>query len=189
MMELSQMTVTKTSARTVGVLAEFADVGSLLTAAAKMRDKGYKNFDCHSPFAIHGMDSAMGAKRSPLGWIVGIAAIIGGSGALLMQWWMSAVDYPIIISGKAFNSFQAWVPITFELTILLSAFGAVFGMLALSGLPRLYHAVFSSDRFAKATDDGFFISVEEDGDGFNVEEVTRFLESIGGKNVETLTEA
>ena len=188
MMEMAQMTATKTSARTVGVLAEFADVGSLLRAATKMCDKGYKNFDCHSPFPIHGMDDAMGEKRSPLGWIVGIAAVIGGTGGFLLQWWPSAVDYPIIISGKAFNSFQAWTPITFELTILLSAFGAVFGMFALAGLPRLYHVLFSSDRFAKVTDDGFFISVEEDGDGFNAQEVGRFLESIGGANVEALTE-
>lgn len=170
------------------VLAQFASPKELIMAAKKTRGAGYKKFDCHSPFPIHGMDQAMGEKQSILGWIVGSMAFIGGTIGLLLQWWTSAIDYPIVISGKAFFSFQAFVPITFELTVLLSAFGAVFGMFALNGLPRLHHPIFNSDRFAAVSNNGFFLSVERADAKFDPIQTTSFLESIGGKHVETLNE-
>lgn len=170
------------------VLAEFADVDALLRAAEKIRAAGYRKFDCHSPFPVHGLDAAMGEKQSPLGWIVGLMALIGGSGALLLQWWTSAVDYPLIISGKPLFSYQAFVPIIFELTVLLSAFGAVLGMFALNGLPRLYHPIFNSDRFGAATDSGFFVSVEAEDPKFNVDQIKQFLTSAGAIYVEVVKE-
>ena len=171
-----------------GVLAEFADPASLMKAAEKTRYAGYKKFDCHSPFPIHGMDAAMGLKRSPLGWIVGLAALIGTSAALGLQWWTSTIDYPLVISGKPFFSFQAYVPVTFALGVLLSAFAALIGMLVLNGLPRLHHPTFYSDRFARVTDDGFFISIEAADPKFDAQETIKFLESIGGTNPEVLKE-
>jgi hypothetical protein len=132
------------------------------------------------------MDGAMGLKRSPLGWIIGFAALIGTSGALALQWWTSSVDYPLVISGKPFFSFQAYVPVTFALGVLLSAIAALVGMLALNGLPRLHHPVFYSERFAAATDDGFFVSIETDDPRYDDARTKELLESIGGKDLEVV---
>ena len=174
----------KTGGKKIGVmLAQFESPSALLDAAKKVRDAGYKKFDCHSPFPIHGMDGAMGLKRSPLGWIIGFAALIGTSGALALQWWTSSVDYPLVISGKPLFSFQAYVPVTFALGVLLSAFAALVGMLALNGLPRLFHPIFYSERFAAATDDGFFVSIESDDPLYDDVTTKGFLESIGGRNI------
>ena len=125
-----------------GIIAEFENPAELLRAAEKMRDAGYKKFDCHSPFPIHGMDAAMGLKRSPLGWMIGILGIAGALGGYYMQYWMSTVDYPLVIAGKPFNSYPAYVPVTFGVGVLLGAFMAVFGMLHLNRLPQLFHFVF-----------------------------------------------
>jgi len=171
------------------MLAEFAGPGSLLEAARQVRTAGYTKFDCHSPFPIHGMDAAMRLKRSPLGWIVGLAAVIGTSSALGLQWWTSTIDYPLVISGKPLFSFQAYVPVTFALGVLLSAVAALVGMLALNGLPRLHHSVFHSDRFAKFSDDSFFVSIEADDPLFDTEKTREFLQHIGGENVEVLRES
>ena len=170
------------------ILAEFDGPAELLRAAEKVRDAGYNRFDCHSPFPIHGMDAAMGLKRSPLGWIVGIAALVGTSSALALQWWTSTIDYPLVISGKPFFSFQAYVPVTFALGIVLSAFTALIAMLALNGLPRLNHPLFNSVRFDKVTSDGFFISIEGRDPLFEAEKTKAFLESVGGKNPEVIQE-
>lgn len=171
---------------TQAILAEFDNPAALLKAATVLRDAGYNKFDCHSPFPIHGMDKAMGLKRSPLGWMVGLAALAGTSGALALQWWTSTIDYPLVISGKPLFSFQAYVPVTFALGVLLSAATALIGMLALNGLPRYHHPVFYSDRFAKASDDGFFISVEINDKIFDVEQTRGLLEQSGGNNIEIL---
>ena len=168
------------------ILAEFDSAHSLLKAAEKMRDGGYTKFDCHSPFPIHGMDGAMGLKRSPLGYIVGTMGLIGMVGMILLTYWTSAVDYPLVISGKRFFSWQAFVPVIFAITVLFSAFGAFFGMLSLNQLPRLFHPLFNSEKFGRVTDGGFFVSVQADDPIYDVARVTAFLESIGGKNVEVV---
>nr|MBN2278174.1 DUF3341 domain-containing protein [candidate division Zixibacteria bacterium] len=170
-----------------GLLAQFDSPAVLMEAARKTGEAGYRKFDCHSPFPIHGMDRAMGLKRSPLGWIIGLAALIGTSGALALQWWTSTIDYPLVISGKPFFSYQAYVPVTFALGVVFSAFAALIGMLAINGLPRFHHPVFYSDNFVRATDDGFFISLEAADPKFHIEQSRIFLESIGGKNVEVLS--
>lgn len=169
-----------------GVLAEFGSPQQLLDAAARVRDAGYKRFDCHSPFPIHGMDDAMGVKRSPVGYIAGICGAIGGILGYGIQYWTSVVEYPIVIAGKPFNSYQAFVPVTFGLTVLFAAVGAVLSMLILNRLPQWFHGVFYSDRFAKVTDDGFFISIESDDKQFAEQQTRQFLESIGGRSVEVL---
>jgi len=174
------------SKKILGIIARFESAADLMQAAGKTRDAGYKKFDCHSPFPIHGMDKAMGLKRSGLGWLVGIAGIIGTSSALALQWWTSTIDYPIVISGKPLFSFQAYVPVTFAVGVLLSAFTAMFGMLILNGLPRWFHPLFYSDTFSRFSDDGFFISVESGDPKFDPEQTGKFLESIGGKDLEQL---
>ena len=166
------------------ILAQFDSANDLYHAAEKLRDNGYKEFDCHSPFPIHGMDEAMGLKRSPLGYIVFVIGALGLIGIMTLMWWTSAVDYPLVISGKPFFSYPAFVPITFALTVLTSAIGATISMLAINQLPRLVHPVFSSDRFGKFSDDGFFVSVEANDKKYDETKTAEFLKSIGGKHIE-----
>lgn len=170
----------------VGVLARFKNPAELLAAAKKTHNAGYKNYDCHSPFPIHGLDAAMGLKRSPLGWIVGLAGLVGTSSALALQWWTSTIEYPLVISGKPFFSYQAYLPVTFALGVLMGAATALIGMLALNGLPRFNHPVFNSVKFARASDDSFFISIEKVDPQFDTAKTKSFLESIGGTDVEVL---
>ena len=178
---------TPTIHKTYAALAEFEGTAGLLKAAAKVRDAGYKKFDCHSPFPIHGMDAAMGLKRSAVGYIAGICAFIGGAFGLWLQWWTSAVDYPLVISGKPFFSYQAFVIVTFGLTVLGGALGAFFSMLIINRLPQLFHGIFYSPNFGKFSDDGFFVSIESDDPRFDEKGTVAFLESIGGRNVELVT--
>ena len=138
------------------ILAEFDTTAELIEAAKKVRAAGYEKYDCHSAFPIHGMDQAMGLKRSPIGFVVAIMGTIGLLGALGLQWWTSTIAYPLNISGKPFFSFQAFIPVTFALTVLLSAFGAMFGMLAFNKLPQFYHTIFHSERFKRFSDDEYF---------------------------------
>ena len=172
--------------RTLGVLGQFDSPVALLSAARGVRDAGYKAFDCHSPFAIHGMDEAMGMRRSGLGWVVGAAAICGVGGGFGLQWWASTIAYPFVISGKPFNSFQAFVPITFGVGVLISATVTVLGMFHFNRLPRLHHPVFFSDTFRQASNDGFFISIEAEDKKFNEQTAMDLLRSLGAKHVEAL---
>ena len=119
-----------------GILAEFADPGTLVSAARSVREAGLKRWDSYSPFPVHGIEGAMGIRPTVLPWLVLGAGITGGAVALLMQWWTNAVNYPLNISGKPLFSLPANIPVTFELIILFSALTAFFGVLALNGLPR-----------------------------------------------------
>ncbi len=168
------------------VLAEFGTPGALLKAAEKVRDAGYQKFDCHSPFPIHGMDAAMGLKRSPVGYIAGVCGLLGGTFAMWLQWWTSAVDYPVVISGKPLFSFQAYIVVTFGLTILGAALGAVIGMLMVNRLPQWFHGVFYSKNFGRFSDDAFFVSIDADDPKFDPEQISSFLESIGGTQIEVV---
>jgi len=174
--------------RLFGYLAEFESVGELMKACVQVRDAGFKRWDAHTPFPVHGLDSAMGLRTTKLPWAVFFAGATGAGLGLLMQWWMNAVDYPLNISGKPLFSIPANIPITFEVTILLSAITAFIGMLAFNGLPRFYHPVFQSERFRRVTNDRFFISVEARDPKFRAEETRSFLESLGAAQVESLEE-
>ncbi len=169
-----------------GILAEFKNPGHLMRAAKLTNKAGYKKFDCYSPFPIHGMDDAMGLKPSKLGNIVMGHAIFGFLGAIALQVWTSSIAYPINISGKPFANLPAMVPVTFELTILLSAFGAVFGMFFLNNMPKHHNSVFNSEKFRKVTDDGFFVIIESEDDLFDQEKTTKFLQDAGAVHLETI---
>lgn len=172
-----------------GILAEYDSTHSLLAASAKVRDAGFKKWDTHTPFPIHGIDEAMGIRRTILPLVVLISGLTGCIAGLSLQWWTSAVDYPVIISGKPMFSIPAFIPITFELTILFSVFGAVFGMLGLNRLPLFYHGVFNSRRLAeRMTTDRFFISIEAIDPKFDVSRVRELLRGTGATEIEVVEE-
>jgi len=171
-----------------GILAEFKNPKELTDVAKDMVSAGYTKFDTYSPFPIHGIDKAMNLKKSKLGWIVFGHALIGFTGAISMMYFMAVMDYPMNISGKPFFNAPAWVPITFELTVLLSAFGAVFGMFFLNGLPKLHNPLFNVERFKKATDDGFFACIEAEDDKFEAEKVKDLFEKAGATYIEEVYE-
>lgn len=179
---------TATDSKPVLLLAEYDTPTAVLKAAEKLRDGGYKKFDAHTPFPVHGMDKAMGMGDSPLGWIVIVMGITGCLSGALMIWWMNGIDYPIVVGGKPPFSIPSMIPVMFELTILLSAFGTVFGMFGLNQLPRHHHPVFYSDRFAAATDDKFFISVEADDPNFDLKKTRALLETTHPTFVEVVEE-
>ena len=170
--------------KSYGLLAQFEHPGALYKACEKVRDAGYSAWDAHTPFPVHGLEKAMGLKRSVVPWIVAIMGFSGAGLGFLLQYWTSAIDYPLIISGKPFNSYPAFVPVTFELGILLGSFGAVFGMLGLNKLPTLYHSLFNSERFARVTDDGFFISIEARDPNYDAQRTRKLLEDAGAVAVE-----
>ena len=172
-----------------GVLAEFKSPAALLRAAERVRDAGYRRFDCHSPFPIHGMDEAMGLSRSPLGWIVGAAALIGGGLGFLFQTWVHTKAYPLVIAGKPYFAYQAFVPVTFGLAVLFGAVTSVIGMLALNRLPQPWHPVFFSERFDRCSTDGFFLSIERQDPQFAPQRTVAFLQEIGAQRVELLKES
>lgn len=169
-----------------GVLAEFAHPGELLHAAEAVREAGYRHFDTHSPFPIHGMDKAMGLGNSIVGWITLGGGITGLALATLMQWWMGAYDYPIGISGKPFFAVEPSIPIMFELTVLLASLATAAGMFALNGLPRPYNPLFYSKNFLRVTDDAFFLHIAASDGRFNQEATTKMLQDLGASNVETI---
>ncbi|MEP0545390.1 MAG: DUF3341 domain-containing protein [Rhodothermales bacterium] len=168
----------------VGLLAEFSNPGDLVEAVESVRRAGYTQIDTFSPFPIHGMDRAMGLSPSKLGYLVIGGGLTGCALAFLMQWWMGAVDYPLNISGKPFFSVEPSVPIAFELTILFSALAAVGGMFALNGLPKPYNPLFYSQRFARATDDGFFLQVAQGDKQFDRAATAALLRDHGALGVE-----
>lgn len=187
--------------RVHGYLAEFDSVKDLYHAAEEVRDAGFQRWDVHSPFPIHGMDHAMGVKRSKLPWLVFFGGMTGTCVAFTLQtltqtnFWSSiglgflqtlAETYPTVVQAKPTDiwTLPAFFPVMFELTILFSAFTTLFGLLGLMGLPRLNHPLFVSKRFGKFSDDGFFVCIEARDPHFHAEKTKSFLEKIGGKNIE-----
>lgn len=169
-----------------GLLAEFAHPGELLHAAEAVHGAGFRHFDTHSPFPIHGMDKAMGMGNSKVGWITLVGGITGLGLATLMQWWMGAVSYPINISGKPFFAVEPSIPIMFELTVLLASLATAAGMFAMNGLPRPYNPLFYSKNFVRATDDAFFLHIAASDDKFDQEATARMLQELGASAVETI---
>src|SRR5690606_35270345 len=143
-----------------GLLAEYDTPGEILKASRVIRDAGYTKWDTYTPFPVHGIDKAMGIKMTHLPWIVLGAALTGLGTAILLQWWTNAIDYPFVISGKPMWSVPANVPIMFELTVLFSAFATLGSMLALNGLPQPSNPLDLKERFAKSTDDKFFLLIQ-----------------------------
>ncbi len=169
-----------------GLLAEFTSAADVVAAAKQLRTAGYRNLEVHSPHAIHGIDKVLGAKRPPLPWAAIAGGVIGLAGGLWMAWWMNAVDYPLIISGKPMFSFLPSLPVAFELAILLAAFAVFGGTIALGGLPRPANRLFRVPSFARATNDRFFIAVEQSDEAFGSGETKHLLYDAGSVGVESI---
>lgn len=171
-----------------GFLVGFDKVDELLVGATKVRDAGYTCWDAHTPFVIHGLDAAMGIKKTVLPYIVFLAGLTGTCAGILLQWWTNAFDYPYLISGKPLFSLPANIPVAFETTILFAAISALVGMLALNGLPRLSHPLFANRSFKRVTDDRFFISIEARDPLFDPAKTRELLQSISDQPVEEVEE-
>jgi len=167
-----------------GALGRFAGPRELLAACETVRDAGFRRWDAHTPFPVHGLDRAMGLRPSVLPRIVFVLGFGGAAAAFLFQVWVHTTAYPLVISGKPFLSWPAFVPVTFEVGVLCGALGAVFGMLGLNRLPRHHHPLFNSREFERATNDGFFISIESDDPQFDAERTPGLLRQAGAAHVE-----
>jgi len=169
-----------------GYLAEYDTPGELVEAARKVRDAGYTDFDCYSPFPVHGIDDAMGIKRTILPLLVFGGGFTGMIGGFFLQWWMNAYNWPWNISGKPAWSLPANVPIGFEATILFSVLTTFFGMWILNKLPQVWHPLFRSDRFLRATDDGFFLGIEAKDRRFDKDDTRALLANAGALQVDAV---
>jgi len=166
-----------------GLMAEFDDPAKLLAAARLARGAGYRRMDAYSPLPIEGLAEAIGFRHTRLPLIVLIGGIVGCVGGYLLQYYVSVIAYPLNIGGRPFHSWPAFIPVTFEMTILVAAVSAVVGMLALNRLPMPYHPVFNVPRFALATRDRFFLCIEATDPRFEREGTRRFLEGLGPREV------
>ena len=166
-----------------GLGAEFPSAASLLHAAKKVQALGFRRWDVYSPFPVHGMDHAMGFKRSRVSLFSLIGGFIGLGTAFALIYYTSALNYPLITQGKPYFALEPSLPIFFELTILLTAFGTVLGLLLLTLLPRFHHPVFNWDRFQRVTDDGFFIVLEAADPQFSNDNSRKLLQEIGGTHI------
>jgi hypothetical protein len=166
-----------------GLGAEFSSAAALLEAAKKIYSHGFKKWDVYSPFPIHGMDHAMGFKRSRVSLFSLIGGFTGLTTAFVLIYYTSALNYPLIVQGKPYFALEPSLPIFFELTILLTAFGTILGLLLLTLLPRLHHPVFNWDRFQRATDDGFFLVLEVTDPKFDPTASRQLLQGMGGTHI------
>ncbi|PAY20359.1 hypothetical protein CKO51_06850 [Rhodopirellula sp. SM50] len=182
------MSETKIETTVHGMMAEFTTVDSLLSACRRIRDAGYTKTDAYTPFPVHGIDKALGIKPTALPWICLIAGATGTCIALVMQIWMNSIDYKYIISGKPYISLPAFIPVAFELTILLASFGAFFGMWALNGLPKFSNPMFTDPRFDRATDDRFFLYVDASDERYDPSGVRNLLADTGSDYINEVVE-
>jgi len=166
-----------------GIMAEFDTAAQLVVAARKVREAGYTKTDAFSPYPIHEIDEALGIKKSILPFMILAGGITGLLGGLALVYYVHVLDYPIIVGGRAHFSLPAFIPPMYELTILLAAATAVFGMLFLNGLPSPYHPVFNVPRFALASREKFFLVIEAKDENYDYGATKAFVEGLGAQEV------
>lgn len=198
---ISQEAAAADDVKVFGIVAEYDNVTDVMAATQAAYDAGYRKMDVHSPFPIHGIDDALGVKPTILPWIVLGMGLTGMSLGILLttftmtNWipvpsWMPTnfEGYRFLISGKPFDSFAAFIPVIFELTIMFSAYTAVFAMFLLNKLPLLYHPLFNSKNFRRATQDRFFLAIESQDRNFDADDTAAFLKEHKALNTELINE-
>lgn len=175
----------KESSGLYGLMAEFETPTDAVEAAKKTYAAGYRKLNAYSPYPIHELWEAIGVKKTILPVLIFFGGLIGGLGGFLMQYYILVIDYPINVGGKPMSiySWPAWIPITFECTILGAAITAVVSMILLNRLPQPYHPVFNVPRFALASRDRFFLAIKSDDEKFNYEETKQFMENLNPREV------
>lgn len=171
-----------------GLLAEFGTPEALVAAAGKVREAGYTRVEAYTPYPVEGLWHALELRRSKVPLVVLLGGMAGGLGVLSLQFWAWAIHYPMNIGGRPHAVWPAWMVPTFEGTILLAALCGVVGMILLNGLPRPYHPAFNVERFARASQDGFFLAVEADDPRFDRAQTEGFLRSLGPIEVSEVEE-
>jgi hypothetical protein len=161
-----------------GLMAEFDQPETLIAAAEKVRDAGYRAIEAYTPFPVEGLTDALGKPRTRLQAVVLFGGIFGAAAGYLMQYYLAKIDYPINVGGRPLNSWPAFFPVTFEVTILCAALGAVLGMLLANRLPMPYHPVFNVPEFSRAQRDRFFLCIEKSDPQFKREETRKFVEGL-----------
>lgn len=161
-----------------GLMAQFLEPQEVLHAAKSAYEAGYRCMDAYTPFPVGGLPEALGSRGTAVPLIVLVSGIVGALGGYFMEWYSMAVDYPLNIGGRPFNSWPAYIPITFELMVLCASISAIIGMLAMNGLPRPHHPVFGTPGFERASTDRFFLCIESRDPRFDLSRTRRFLESL-----------
>lgn len=178
----------KGDGRIYGLLAEFGGPGELVAAARRATEEGYTHVDAYSPFPLEEAAEALGFHRNALPLLVLLGGLAGMLGGFALCYWTSVIDYPLNVGGRPFNSWPAFIPITFECTVLLAGLTAVFGMLGLNGLPMPHHPLFNVPRFALASRDRFFLCIQASDPKFDIEGTRRFLSQLGAREVSPVNE-
>jgi len=178
-----------TTSSVYAVLAEFENPTELLDAANKTREAGFHGLEAYTPFPVHGLTEALGHPRTKLPWLVFVGGLTGTCTGFFMQLWMQTLDYPVNIGGRPtdWGSLPSCIVVMFECTVLFAAFTAVFGMLALNGLPKPYHPVFEAKNFAEASRSRFFLSIESTDPHFDVAKAEAHLQALSPRSVSVVS--
>ena len=177
------MATTRREPALYGVMAEFDNPEALLAATRRAYAAGYRQMDAYTPFPIEEVSEALGAHRNRVPLLVLLGGLFGAVGGYALLYWTSVIDYEINVGGRPFHSWPAFIPITFETTVLCAALAAVFGMLALNGLPMPYHPLFNTPNFALASRDRFFLCIEARDPQFEYQAVRELLSNVNAREV------